>query len=135
MPSLVPIVHRVTRSDLVRYAGASEDFNPIHFDDDAARFYGLDGVIAHGMYTMGLVTRFIEPLLNQGYRVSEWSNRFRAMVPVNRTIAIDGSIQESTPQRVVLNIAVTVENLPKPVLTGTIILVRGEPFADPATTN
>ncbi|MCL4351306.1 MAG: MaoC family dehydratase N-terminal domain-containing protein [Firmicutes bacterium] len=135
MTLLVPVVHRVTRSDLVRYAGASEDFNPIHFDDDAARYYGLDGVIAHGMFTMGLVTRFIEPLLNQGYRVSEWSNRFRAMVPVNRTITIDGTAQEFTQKRVILNITVTLEDLPKPVLTGAITMVRGLPLEDLATTN
>jgi acyl dehydratase len=135
MTSLVPVVHRVTRSDLVRYAGASEDFNPIHFDDDAARYYGLDGVIAHGMFTMGLVTRFLEPLLNQGYRVSEWSNRFRAMIPVNRTITIDGTIQESSQQRVILNIAVTLEDLPKPALTGTITLIRGLLIGGLATTN
>lgn len=135
MTSLVPVVHRVTRSDLVRYAGASEDFNPIHFDDAAARYYGLDGVIAHGMFTMGLVTRFLEPLLNQGYRVSEWSNRFRAMIPVNRTITIDGTIQESSQQRVILNIAVTLEDLPKPALTGTITLIRGLLIGGLATTN
>lgn len=135
MTSLVPVVHRVTRSDLVRYAGASEDFNPIHFDDDAARYYGLDGVIAHGMFTMGLVTRFLEPLLNQGYRVSEWSNRFRAMIPVNRTITIDGTIQESSQQRVILNMAVTLEDLPKPALTGTITLIRGLLIGGLATTN
>lgn len=43
----------VTREDLVRYAGASLDFNAIHLDDDAARDAGYDGVIAHGMLTMG----------------------------------------------------------------------------------
>jgi acyl dehydratase len=43
----------VTREDLVRYAGASLDFNAIHLDDDAAREAGYDGVIAHGMLTMG----------------------------------------------------------------------------------
>ena len=43
----------VTRTTLVRYAGASGDFNPIHHSDRAAREAGMDGVIAHGMWTMG----------------------------------------------------------------------------------
>ena len=45
-------VFRVTRADLVRYAGASGDFNPIHWNDRVATEVGLPGVIAHGMFTM-----------------------------------------------------------------------------------
>lgn len=44
---------RLTRADVVRYAGASTDFNPIHFSDDHARAIGLEGVVVHGMWTMG----------------------------------------------------------------------------------
>jgi acyl dehydratase len=46
--------YRVTRADLVRYAGASGDFNAIHWSDRTAAAVGLPGVIAHGMYTMAL---------------------------------------------------------------------------------
>jgi len=49
----------VTRADLVRYAAASGDHNPIHQDDDVARSVGLPGVIAHGMYTMALAARAV----------------------------------------------------------------------------
>ena len=49
-----PRTFRVTRADLVAYAGASGDHNPIHQDDEVARSVGLPGVIAHGMYTMAL---------------------------------------------------------------------------------
>lgn len=45
----------LTRADLVRYAGASGDFNPIHWSDRVAGAVGLPGVIAHGMLTLGLV--------------------------------------------------------------------------------
>src|SRR5699024_11323520 len=45
--------HELTRDTLVRYAGASGDFNPIHYNDTAAQQAGLPGVIAHGMLTMG----------------------------------------------------------------------------------
>jgi len=49
----------ITRADLVRYAEASGDHNPIHQDDDVARSVGLPGVIAHGMYTMALAARAV----------------------------------------------------------------------------
>jgi acyl dehydratase len=50
---------RVTRAGLVRYAGASGDFNPIHWNERAAREVGLPGVIAHGMLTMALASRLV----------------------------------------------------------------------------
>ncbi len=51
--------YAVTRADLVRYAGASGDFNPIHWSDRVATSVGLPGVIAHGMFTMALVARAV----------------------------------------------------------------------------
>jgi acyl dehydratase len=50
----------VRRADLVRYAGASGDFNPIHWSDRVATSVGLPGVIAHGMFTMALAARAVE---------------------------------------------------------------------------
>ena len=52
-------VFTITRADLVRYAAASGDHNPIHQDEDVARSVGLPGVIAHGMYTMALAARAV----------------------------------------------------------------------------
>ena len=52
-------VFTVTRADLVRYAAASGDQNPIHQDDGVATSVGLPGVIAHGMYTMALAARAV----------------------------------------------------------------------------
>jgi acyl dehydratase len=51
--------YTITRADLVRYAGASGDHNPIHQDEEVARSVGLPGVIAHGMYTMALAARAV----------------------------------------------------------------------------
>ena len=51
--------YAVRRADLVRYAGASGDFNPIHWSDRVATEVGLPGVIAHGMYTMALAARAV----------------------------------------------------------------------------
>ena len=52
--------YAVRRSDLIRYAGASGDFNPIHWSDRVATSVGLPGVIAHGMFTMALAARAVE---------------------------------------------------------------------------
>ncbi len=57
--ALEPREYAVTRADLVAYADASGDQNPIHQDDDVARSVGLPGVIAHGMYTMALAARAV----------------------------------------------------------------------------
>ncbi len=57
--SLPTQTYPVTRADLVRYAAASGDHNPIHQDEDVARSVGLPGVIAHGMYTMALAARAV----------------------------------------------------------------------------
>lgn len=58
--SLATQVFTITRADLVAYAGASGDHNPIHQDESVARSVGLPGVIAHGMYTMALAARAVE---------------------------------------------------------------------------
>ncbi|WP_426242482.1 MaoC/PaaZ C-terminal domain-containing protein [Nocardioides sp. LHG3406-4] len=60
MSGLATQTFTVTRADLVRYARASGDDNPIHQDDAVARQVGLPGVIAHGMYTMALAARAVE---------------------------------------------------------------------------
>jgi acyl dehydratase len=57
--ALGPLTVRVTRGDLVRYAGASGDFNEIHWSDRVATAVGLPGVIAHGMLTMALAGRLL----------------------------------------------------------------------------
>jgi hypothetical protein len=67
----------------VRYAGASGDFNIIHWNDRAARSVGLPGVIAHGMYTMAQASRYVtEWAGGDPGAVTEFGVRFSAMVPV-----------------------------------------------------
>jgi acyl dehydratase len=63
---LEPRTFTITRADLVRYAGASGDFNPIHWSDRVATSVGLPGVIAHGMLTMALVSRAVESWAGEG---------------------------------------------------------------------
>ncbi|MFO7243428.1 MAG: MaoC family dehydratase [Actinomycetes bacterium] len=71
----------VTRDTLVRYAGASGDFNPIHYNDVFAQSVGLPGVIAHGMLTMGLAASVVEEWAGAG-NVADFQARFTRPVPV-----------------------------------------------------
>ena len=79
----------LTRDSLVRYAGASGDFNPIHYRDDVAESVGLPGVLAHGMLTMGLAVQpVVEWLGGDSGRVTDYQTRFTRPVPVD---AADGA--------------------------------------------
>jgi acyl dehydratase len=80
--AIAPKTYRVTRLDLVKYAGASGDFNPIHWSERIARSVGLPGVIAHGMYTMAQAGRFVAEWAGDPGAVTEFGVRFSAMVPV-----------------------------------------------------
>ncbi|MFI6783667.1 MaoC family dehydratase [Micromonospora sp. NPDC050276] len=73
---------RVTRADLVRYAGASGDFNPIHWSDRISTKVGLPGVIAHGMFTMALVGRAITTWAGSPAAVVDYGVRFTRPVVV-----------------------------------------------------
>jgi acyl dehydratase len=73
---------RVTRADLVRYAGASGDLNPIHWSDRVATGVGLPGVIAHGMLTMGLAARAVTDWAGDPGAVVEYQVRFSRPVVV-----------------------------------------------------
>jgi len=67
---------RVTRADLVRYAGASGDFNPIHWSERFATSVGLPGVIAHGMFTMALASRVVTDWAGDPGALVEYHVRF-----------------------------------------------------------
>ena len=70
-----------TRDSLVRYAGASGDFNPIHYNDVFAEQVGLPGVIAHGMLTMGAAASVVEEWAGAG-NVVDYQVRFTRPIPV-----------------------------------------------------
>jgi acyl dehydratase len=73
----------LTRDSLVRYAGASGDFNPIHYRDDVAHAVGLPGVLAHGMLTMGLAIQPVVDWAGDPARVLDYQVRFTRPVPVD----------------------------------------------------
>lgn len=74
----------LTRDSLVRYAGASGDFNPIHYRDDIAQSVGLPGVLAHGMLTMGLAVQPVIDWLGTRGSVVDYLVRF------TRPVLVDG---------------------------------------------
>ncbi|HVW44145.1 MAG TPA: MaoC family dehydratase [Amycolatopsis sp.] len=80
-----PLQVRVTRDQLVRYAGASLDFNPIHWNERFAKGVGLPDVIAHGMLTMALAGRLVTEWLGDPGKLIDYSCRFTRPVVVPDT--------------------------------------------------
>ncbi|HET6291321.1 MAG TPA: MaoC family dehydratase [Amycolatopsis sp.] len=79
---LTPLTVDVTREQLVRYAGASLDFNPIHWNETFAKEVGLPDVIAHGMLTMALGARLVTDWLGDPGRLVDYFARFTRPVVV-----------------------------------------------------
>jgi acyl dehydratase len=90
--------YQVTRRDLVRYAGASGDFNVIHWNERVAVSVGLPNVIAHGMLTMALAGRFLSEWAGDPGAVTEFGVRFSAPVIVpddqGATVEVSGTVTE-----------------------------------------
>ena len=96
---LPPRQYQVTRRDLVRYAGASGDFNVIHWNERIAKSVGLPDVIAHGMLTMALAGRFLTEWAGDPGAVTEFGVRFSAAVNVpdddkGATVEVAGTVAE-----------------------------------------
>jgi acyl dehydratase len=84
--------HRIERAALVRYAGASGDFNRIHWDEDFARSVGLPGVIAHGMYSMALAARSVSAFAGDPRALRRLRVRFSAMIRPGQTLTVSGAV-------------------------------------------
>lgn len=74
--------YEISRDSLVHYAGASGDFNPIHYRDDVAQSVGLDSVLAHGMLTMGVAVQPVVEWLGTRGSIIDYQVRFTRPVPV-----------------------------------------------------
>jgi acyl dehydratase len=75
--------YELSRDTLVRYAGASGDFNAIHYRDDVAVAVGLPGVLAHGMLTMGFAVQPVVDWIGDSGKVLEYGVRFTRPVLVD----------------------------------------------------
>lgn len=84
----------ITRADLVKYAGASGDFNPIHWNDRFARDVELPGVIAHGMFTMGAAVQLVTDWIGDPGAVVSYGTRFTKPVPVADLDGAPGAVVE-----------------------------------------
>lgn len=78
-----------SRDSLVRYAGASGDFNAIHYRDDVAQQVGLPGVLAHGMLTMGTAIQPVVDFFGDPARIVDYQVRFTRPVPVDADSGAD----------------------------------------------
>jgi len=100
----------VTRADLLRYAEASGDHNPIHQDESVARSVGLPGVIAHGMYTLALAARAVAEWTG-GAEVVELGAKFTqpVVVPADgaATVVVSGTVKSVEDGRAALALQVT----------------------------
>ncbi|GAA3423178.1 MaoC family dehydratase [Streptosporangium sandarakinum] len=99
--------YQVRRANLVMYAGASGDFNPIHWNERFAKAVGLPDVIAHGMYTMAQAGRFLTDWAGDPGAVVDYGVRFSSMVVVpdddeGATITVSGVVEEKLDDKRVL---------------------------------
>lgn len=104
----------ITRDSLVRYAGASGDFNPIHYSDSVATSVGLPGVLAHGMLTMGFAIQPVVDWIGDSGKVLDYQVRFTRPVAVDAlagasvtVVAKVGAVEENVAR---IDLTVTFDN-------------------------
>jgi acyl dehydratase len=124
---IAPRSYRVTRADLVAYADASGDQNPIHQDEAVARSVGLPGVIAHGMYTLALAARYVDEHLGEPGRIAELGAKFTrpVVVPAGADgveVTVSGVLEERDGRQV-MSLTVTCDG--EKVLGNPRALLRG----------
>ncbi|RNL61115.1 acyl dehydratase [Nocardioides marmoriginsengisoli] len=122
-----PRTYRVTRADLVAYAAASGDQNPIHQDEAIATAVGLPGVIAHGMYTLALAARYVDEWIGEPGHVVELAAKFTKPVVVpagddGTEVTVSGVADERDGVRTV---ALTVTSGDDKVLGNPRAVLRG----------
>jgi acyl dehydratase len=102
----------LTRDSLVRYAGASGDFNPIHYRDDFAQSVGLAGVLAHGMLTMGVAVQVAANWVGDAGKVIDYGVRFTKPVFVDAAlgavVVVTGKIGEIDAENGIVRIDLSV---------------------------
>lgn len=118
--SLQPIkLPPVTRLDLIKYAGASGDFNPIHTIDADAEKAGLPGIIAQGMWTMGNLSKLFTPFLEEGF-IRNYTIRFSGMVFLDDVLTLKAELKESENQIQIFRVLAENHN-GKAVLKGKVV--------------
>ena len=116
---LPPTDQAIDRARLVRYAGASGDFNPIHWDEDFARSVGLPGVIVHGMLSMAVAARAVSDFAGDPAAIRRLKVRFSAPLLPGQTLTVAGRVTSAEDGRVRLAFSATGD-------TGERVLSKGE---------
>ncbi|WP_033828138.1 MaoC/PaaZ C-terminal domain-containing protein [Bacillus andreraoultii] len=93
----------VSRLDLIKYAGASGDFNPIHTIDEEAVKAGLPGIIAHGMWTMGNLSKLFTPYYEEGF-IEDYTVRFAGMVFLNDVLTLKAILEEKNDNNLIFSV-------------------------------
>jgi acyl dehydratase len=109
----------VSRLDLIKYAGASGDYNPIHTIDEEAKKAGLPGIIAHGMWTMGNLAKLFTPYYEEGF-VQDYSVRFKSMVFLNDVVTLKATVTEKEDRALRFDVA-AVNQDGKEVVKGEVV--------------
>ncbi|MER7543564.1 MaoC family dehydratase [Actinomadura sp.] len=119
--------YKIDRANLVMYAGASGDFNPIHWRESFAKAVGLPDVIAHGMYTMAQGGRFVTDWAGDPGAVVDYGVRFSSPVVVpdegGATLEISGKVEEKLDDNKVV-VALTARSNDQKVLTRAKAVVK-----------
>jgi acyl dehydratase len=119
---------QVGRSDLVRYAGASGDFNPIHWNERFAKSVGLPDVIAHGMFTMGQAVRVVTGWAGDPAAVIDYGVRFSKPVVVpddsGAEITVSGAVTAKDDDNRTVVVTLTARTGDDKVLTQARATVR-----------
>jgi len=117
-----PVTYRITRADLVAYAAASGDPNPIHQDEEVARSVGLPGVIAHGMFTLALAARYVDEQVGEPGRIAQVGAKFvrPVVVPEEGTEVVVSGEQKDD-----VTVVLTVTCGGEKVLGGATAVLRG----------
>lgn len=109
----------VSRMDLIKYSGASGDFNPIHTIDEAAKKAGLPGIIAHGMWTMGNLAKLFTPYHEEGF-IKDYAIRFAGMVFIDDVVTLKAELADKAGDDVLTFNVVAENQHGKAVIKGTV---------------
>ena len=122
----LPVLKRVvTAADVAAYAEAGGDRNPLHLDDAFARSVGFDGVIAHGMFTMGHMATAVMAWAGPDAVVERISAQFRAPVSMGEEIMAGGTVRAVEGDTVTVDTWVAVDrdgSTEWPIKKGVVVL-------------
>lgn len=116
----------IERVQLVKYAGASGDFNPLHTVDAFAKMAGLDGVIAHGMLSMGFLGKYVRSLVGETADIKQIGVRFGKMAKPDDVLTCKGKVTavEETDEGRVATLEIAAVNQNGDVITSGTSKVR-----------